>query len=222
MHILIIDDNREILLGLSALFEEKGFALHTASSLREARKALDAQAYDLIVLDWILPDGDGVAFLEGLRAQSIDTPVLMLSSKSEAVEKAEALDGGADDYMQKPFSHIELLARVRALLRREGVQKSSIADIGNLSVDFAARRVCVDGEAIHLSRKEFELLELLVQNRGIVLTRYQIEAHLNREFNALKTSNIVDAHIKNLRKKLGSAARLITTVRGVGFTIARD
>jgi len=221
MHILLIDDNREILLGLSALFEEKGFSLHTASTLGKAQDALDAQAYDLIVLDWLLPDGDGVAFLKSIRSQSIHTPVLMLSSKSEVLEKAQALDGGADDYMQKPFSHIELLARVRALLRRDGVQKSTKVDIENLSVDFAARCVSVDGEVIKLSKKEFELLELLVQNRGIVLTRYQIEEHLNREFNALKTSNIVDAHIKNLRKKLDTASKIIETVRGVGFTIQR-
>ena len=221
MHILLIDDNREILLGLSALFEEKGFSLHTASTLGEAQDAIDAQGYDLIILDWLLPDGDGVAFLKSIRSQSIHTPVLMLSSKSEVIEKAQALDGGADDYMQKPFSHIELLARVRALLRREGTQKSSVVNIKNLSVDFNSRIVSVDDEVIKLSKKEFELLELLVQNRGIVLTRYQIEEHLNREFNALKASNIVDAHIKNLRKKLDTASKIIETVRGVGFTIQR-
>lgn len=222
MYVLLVDDNKEIVLGLHALFEERGYLLHTASTLHAAKECIDEQSYDLIILDWLLPDGDGVAFLETMRRESVQTPVLMLSSKSEAIEKVEALDAGADDYLQKPFSHIELLARVRALLRRETTQKSSLITLQNLTVNFASLEVSVDGETIPLTKKEFELLELLVQNAGIVLTRYQIEEHLNREFNALKTSNIVDAHIKNLRKKLGSAAKIIKTVRGVGFTIDRE
>ncbi len=144
---------------------------------------------------------------------------MMLSSRFEATDKAEALDAGADDYMHKPFSHIELLARIRALLRREGTQKSASVEVKNLRVELSSREVFVDGEEVTLSRKEFELLELLLRNANIVLTRYQISEHLNRDFDALKSSNIVDAHIKNLRKKLGNAATLIETVRGVGFTI---
>jgi len=219
VHILIADDNKEIVLGLKKLLEENGFDVTAAHTLSQARASLDTQNFDLIVLDWLFPDGSGVSFLQEERRLQLKTPVLMLSSKSEAADKAEALDAGADDYMHKPFSHIEFMARVRALLRREGTQKQTKVTIDNLCVDFATRAVTVDGEAIKLSKKEFELLELLVINANIVLTRYQISEHLNREFDALKTSNIVDAHIKNLRKKLGAAASLIETVRGVGFTI---
>ncbi len=219
MHILIADDNKEIVLGLKKLLEENGFDVTAAHTLSQARASLDTQNFDLIVLDWLFPDGSGVSFLQQERRLQLKTPVLMLSSKSEAADKAEALDAGADDYMHKPFSHIEFMARVRALLRREGTQKQTKVTIGNLCVDFATRAVTVDGEAIKLSKKEFELLELLVINANIVLTRYQISEHLNRDFDSLKTSNIVDAHIKNLRKKLGTAASLIKTVRGVGFTI---
>ena len=219
MHILIVDDNQEILLGLTKLLIDAGVHTDTALTLHEAGEKISEQNYDLIILDWILPDGSGVDFLRMQRTARLSTPVMMLSSKSDAVEKAEALDAGADDYMHKPFSHVELIARIRALLRREATQKKAKIEIGNLSVDFATRRVLVEGEEVKLSKKEFELLELLLLNTDITLTRYQIEEHLNRDFNALKTSNIVDAHIKNLRKKLGAASGLIKTVRGVGFTI---
>ncbi len=219
MYILIIDDNREIVLGLEKLLKDAKFYIHTALTLHNAKEKIKEQNYDLIILDWILPDGSGIEFLEYQRSLKIETPVIMLSSKTDAIEKAEALDAGADDYMQKPFSHIELLARIRALLRRDTNQKCSSVDIRNLKIDFVLREVFVDNRTIELSRKEFELLELLVKNSNIVLTRYQIESHLHRDFTSLNTSNIVDAHIKNLRKKLGSASDLVETVRGVGFRI---
>ncbi len=216
MYLLIIDDNREIILGLEKLLKDAKFYIHTASTLKDAQKRVREQNYDLIILDWILPDGSGIDFLGYQREIKLKTPILMLSSKTDVIEKAEALDAGADDYMQKPFSHIELLARIRALLRRDGNQKQSNINISNLSVDLSLREVLVENKIIELSRKEFELLVL---NSDIVLTRYQIETHLNRDFDSFKTSNIVDAHIKNLRKKLGSASGLIETVRGIGFTI---
>ncbi len=219
VHILIIDDNQEILLGLRKLLEGSNFQVHTASSLHEATEVIDAQNYDVIILDWMLPDGSGVNFLREQRARHIQTPILLLSSKNEAIEKVEALDAGADDYMQKPFSHIELLARIRALLRREGAHKSTIISLKNLQVDLSSREVLVNDTPVILSKKEFELLEFLLLNQNTILTRYQISEHLNRDFDSLKSSNLVDAHIKNLRKKLTDAASLIETVRGVGFTI---
>jgi DNA-binding response OmpR family regulator len=219
MHILVVDDNQEILLGLKKLLKDAVFYVQTASTLHEAEGKVLEQNFDLIILDWLLPDGNGIEFLTNQRSMNLKTPVLMLSSKTDAVEKAEALDSGADDYMQKPFSHIELLARIRALLRREGSQKKSHITIKNLAVDFSTREVLVDDQQVELSRKEFELLELLLLNINITLTRYQISEHLNRDFDSLKSSNIVDAHIKNLRKKLGNAAGLIETVRGVGFIV---
>jgi len=219
VHILIIDDNQEILFGLRKLLEEAKFTIHTASSLYQAKEIINTQYYDVIILDWILPDGSGVEFLKRERELQLQTPVLLLSSKNEDIEKAEALDAGADDYMQKPFSHIELLARIRALLRREGNQKKSLIKLKNLQVNLSSREVILHGKPITLSKKEFELLEFLLLNQNTVLTRYQISEHLNRDFDSLKSSNLVDAHIKNLRKKLGDAAALIETIRGIGFTI---
>ena len=220
MHILIIDDNQELVFGLKKLLTEAHFDVYTAYSLKEANAILEKQTYDLMILDWMLPDGSGVEFLKEQRQHYFDTtPVLLLSSKGEAMEKVEALDAGADDYMEKPFSNIELLARVRVLLRRESRQKQSQIIIDNLGVNLSTREVAVDNQAVKLSKKEFELLEFLLLNNNVVLTRYQINEHLNRDFNSFRSSNLVDAHIKNLRKKLGSASGIIQTVRGVGFRI---
>jgi len=222
MHILIIDDNKELLFGLNKLLEDANFQIHTANTLKQASVALSKQVYDLILLDWILPDGDGVAFLKIQRQEYQDTtPVLLLSSKSDTLDKVTALDNGADDYLEKPFSNIELLARIRALLRRESKQKLSHIKIDMLEVNLASREIYVNQQTVALSKKEFELLEFLLLHQNTILTRYQIHEHLNREFDSFRSSNVVDAHIKNLRKKLGIAAKLIETIRGVGFRIKK-
>ncbi len=219
MHILIIDDNQEILLGLERLLRKEQIEVHTATTIKKATAALDNCVYDLIILDWLLPDGSGVEFLATLRKEYLTTPVLLLSSKKEIEEKVVALDSGADDYLAKPFSNIELLARIRALLRRESSYKKSEIEIENLKVNLANHTVFVDEEKINLTKKEFSLLEFLLLNQQVILTRYQLNEHINPEFDSLKNSNLVDVHIKNLRKKLGSASSLIETVRGVGFKI---
>ena len=128
------------------------------------------------------------------------------------------MDAGGDDYLSKPYSNIELLARIRALLRRESPQKNSLLGTGALTLDTNSREVQLDGIPIALSLSEFDLLEILLQNKNIVLTRYQLNEHLCRDYNGLKQSNLVDVHIKNLRKKI-DMPDFITTVRGVGYTI---
>ncbi|CAA6827864.1 MAG: DNA-binding response regulator, OmpR family, contains REC and winged-helix (WHTH) domain [uncultured Sulfurovum sp.] len=219
MHILIIDDNQEILFGLEKLLNEADFISHTADTLNKASKALDKINYDLIILDWLLPDGSGVEFLATLRKEHLSTPVLLLSSKQDINDKVEALDNGADDYLAKPFSNVELLARIRALLRRESAYKKSDIEIENLKVNLASHKVLVDNQTITLTKKEFSLLEFLLLNQKVILTRYQLNEHINPDFDSLKNSNLVDVHIKNLRKKLASASSLIETVRGIGFRI---
>lgn len=220
MHLLIIDDNEELLYGLQQLLKDAHYRVDIATTLCEGAASIDQKKYDLILLDWMLPDGSGIDLLVRLRHEKITTPILLFSSKKEVEDKVEALDGGADDYLEKPFSNIELLARIRALLRRESSQKQSFVKLGKLKIDFSSRSVLVDDEPAKLSAKEFELLELLILNANTVLTRYQISEHLSRDFDHLSASNIVDAHIKNLRKKL-DADELIQTVRGVGYMIAR-
>lgn len=221
MHILIIDDNAELLYALQKLLKDVHYYVDTAETLKEGGNCISEKKYDLILLDWMLPDGSGVELLARLRREKIRTPILLFSSKKEVEDKVEALDGGADDYLEKPFSNIELLARIRALLRRESAQKQTEIEVGSLRINFSARSVSVDNVSVKLSAKEFELLELLVLNMNTVLTRYQISEHLNRDFDHLAASNIVDAHIKNLRKKL-NADELIQTVRGVGYKITAN
>lgn len=219
MHILIIEDNQSLRFGLEELLSSYDFTIQSASTLEMAEKRLDDCEFNLIILDWMLPDGSGVDLLSRLRKAYLQTPVLLLSSKNEITDKVYALDNGADDYLQKPFSNIELLARVRALLRRESNYKKVDMHIANLQVSFSNHTVIVDDKNVLLTKKEFSLLELLLHNQKVVLTRYQLSEHLNPEFDSLKSSNLVDVHIKNLRKKLLSAGSLIETVRGVGFRI---
>jgi DNA-binding response OmpR family regulator len=220
MHILIIDDNVEIIAGLTKLLKDAYFNVHIAETIKSAKNMMGKQVYDLIILDWMMPDGTGIDFLKEQRVYYHDTtPILFLSSKKESYEKAQALDAGADNYMEKPFSNIELLARIRALLRRDSKQKQSEFYINNLYINLCSREILLKEKNILLSKKEFELFEFLLLNNNTVLTRYQISKHLNRDFNALYSSNIVDAHIKNLRRKLGIASTIIETVRGVGFKI---
>lgn len=221
MYLLIVDDNRELLYVLEQLLKENRYHVDTAADLASAFEQIDIKKYDLILLDWMLPDGTGIDLLKQIRSQKIVTPVLFFSSKNEVEEKVEALDHGADDYLEKPFSNIELLARIRALLRRESTQKQAQIIFGRLTLDVSAREVLMDGEAVKLSAKEFDLLELLILNADTVLTRYQISEHLNRDFDTLNASNIVDVHIKNLRKKL-NADDMIQTVRGVGYKICSE
>ncbi len=220
MHLLIVDDNEELLYALQRLLRDALYNVDIATTLVEGAKCIDQKKYDLILLDWMLPDGTGIDLLIRLRQEKIRTPILLFSSKKEVEDKVEALDGGADDYLEKPFSNIELLARIRALLRRESSQKQTLIQLGILTIDFSSRSVLVQNEPVKLSAKEFELLELLILNANTVLTRYQISEHLSRDFDHLSASNIVDAHIKNLRKKL-NADELIQTVRGVGYMITR-
>ncbi len=221
MHILIVDDNEELQYGLEKIVSEAGYVSDAALTIQEAQQKLEEKNYDLMLLDWMLPDGSGVEFLQKLRDEGYVLPVLLFSSKNEVTDKVEALDMGADDYLEKPFSNIELLARMRALLRREAPQKQSIITIGSLQVDTVQRIVTIDAKRVHLSAKEYELLEFLARNANIVLTRFQLLEHLNKDFDVTVSSNIVDAHIKNLRKKLGKP-EIIETVRGVGYVIRKQ
>ncbi len=217
-YLLVVDDNEDLLFGLKEVFKTGGYKIFTATTIMEASNLLNERNYDLILLDWMLPDGSGVEWLSRIRETGVTTPVLLFSSRSEVEDKVDALDNGADDYLPKPFSNIELLARVRALIRRGATLKNEAVKIDDMEIDLKGRSVRVGGERVELSAKEFELLELLVRNRGVVLTRYQLFEHIHRDFNKISSSNVVDVHIKNIRKKIRNNA-LIKTVRGVGYTI---
>ena len=208
------------------------YTLHTtgfeAEGFRNAAdfwQALEKELPQLVLLDIMLPDEDGLHILKRLRAgaETADLPVMMLTAKSSEHDRVVGLDSGADDYMPKPFGMMELVSRVRALLRRAAkpAAEDKLFTAGSLAVDVKRRAVTVDGEPVILTYKEFELLCYLLENRGVVLSRDQILTKI-WDYNYSGETRTVDVHIRTLRQKLGDAGALIETVRGVGYRLAQD
>lgn len=208
------------------------YTLHTtgfeAEGFRNAAdfwQALEKELPQLVLLDIMLPDEDGLHILKRLRAgaETADLPVMMLTAKSSEYDRVVGLDSGADDYMPKPFGMMELISRVRALLRRAAkpAAEDKLLTAGSLAVDVKRRAVTVDGEPVILTYKEFELLCYLLENRGVVLSRDQILTKI-WDYNYSGETRTVDVHIRTLRQKLGDAGALIETVRGVGYRLAQD
>ena len=208
------------------------YTLHTtgfeAEGFRNAAdfwQALEKELPQLVLLDIMLPDEDGLHILKRLRAgaETADLPVMMLTAKSSEYDRVVGLDSGAYDYMPKPFGMMELVSRVRALLRRAAkpAAEDKLFTAGSLAVDVKRRAVTVDGEPVILTYKEFELLCYLLENRGVVLSRDQILTKI-WDYNYSGETRTVDVHIRTLRQKLGDAGALIETVRGVGYRLAQD
>ena len=208
------------------------YTLHTtgfeAEGFRNAAdfwQALEKELPQLVLLDIMLPDEDGLHILKRLRAgaETADLPVMMLTAKSSEYDRVVGLDSGADDYMPKPFGMMELVSRVRALLRRatKPAAEDKLFTAGSLAVDVKRRTVTVDGEPVILTYKEFELLCYLLENRGVVLSRDQILTKI-WDYTYSGETRTVDVHIRTLRQKLGDAGALIETVRGVGYRLAQD
>ena len=208
------------------------YTLHTtgfeAEGFRNAAdfwQALEKELPQLVLLDIMLPDEDGLHILKRLRAgaETADLPVMMLTAKSSEYDRVVGLDSGADDYMPKPFGMMELVSRVRALLRRAAkpAAEDKLFTAGSLAVDVKRRAVTVEGEPVILTYKEFELLCYLLENRGVVLSRDQILTKI-WDYNYSGETRTVDVHIRTLRQKLGAGGALIETVRGVGYRLAQD
>lgn len=208
------------------------YTLHTtgfeAEGFRNAAdfwQALEKELPQLVLLDIMLPDEDGLHILKRLRAgaETADLPVMMLTAKSSEYDRVVGLDSGADDYLPKPFGMMELVSRVRALLRRAAkpAAEDKLFTAGSLAVDVKRRAVTVDGEPVILTYKEFELLCYLLENRGVVLSRDQILTKI-WDYDYSGETRTVDVHIRTLRQKLGDAGALIETVRGVGYRLAQD
>jgi len=215
MRILVVEDEADLLRAVAQYLTEQGHAVDTAAQGDDGlRKAL-AQEYDAMVLDLMLPGLDGWTLLRRLRAER-HTPVLILTAQDAVDDRVRGLDGGADDYLVKPFSLAELAARIRALIRRTGGQSRSVVAIGDVEVDTATRTVTREGELIPLTAREYELLEMFAIHRGKLITRSMIYDRLyGEDDNTL--SNLIDVHISHLRKKLGRD--LITTRRGQGYVL---
>ena len=216
--IYIVEDDRNIQeIELFAL-KNSGFQAAGFETAKEFYKALDTRLPELILLDIMLPDEDGMSILKRLRARP-DTqriPVILVTAKATEIDKVKGLDGGADDYIAKPFGVMEMIARVKALLRRSGGAEASLLTCGDVTLDSERRMVFVGGRPVELTYKEFELLRLLMKNHGIVISRDVImERVWDSSFEG--ESRTIDVHVRTLRQKLGTAGSLIKTIRNVGY-----
>jgi two-component system OmpR family response regulator len=215
MRVLVIEDEPDLQRVVWAALQEEGYAVDAAEDGEAGLYKATAWDYDAIVLDMMLPKLDGFQVLHRLR-QSKSTPVLVLTARDAVVDRVRGLDAGADDYLVKPFELSELLARLRALIRRAAGQPRPVIEIGNVRIDTVSRSVTRSGEAVSLTATEYSLVELLILNRGKLVTRAMIYDHLfNEDDDSL--SNLVDVHVSRVRKKLGHD--FVTTRRGQGYII---
>lgn len=216
MKALIVEDDRKLSSFLARAFSEEGFVVDSCRTGPEAIAQSAKLSYDLVVLDWMLPEQDGLSVCRELRRSGNSVPVLMLTARSEVGEKVLALDAGADDYLTKPFHLDELMARARSLTRRSSSLRDAMIRVGPLTLDIRERRVHVDGQRVELTGREFSLLSLLARNAGRAVTRTEILSQV-WEMQHDPGSNVVDVHVRNLREKLGVAAPLLETIRGQGY-----
>lgn len=218
MRLLILEDDIQLASGLKQTLQNEHYAVDHFDQVKSALSATKHEHYDLVILDLGLPDADGLSFLKQYRKEHI-SPVLILTARDLIEDKIEGLDLGADDYLAKPFDTNELQARIRALLRRSAGRANNLIQCFGLEIDQQARTVVYDSKHINLSRREFNLLEVLIQNQGKVMTRVSLEQTLY-SWNDDIESNALEVHIHNLRKKLFSG--LITTIRGVGYMVPKE
>ncbi len=219
MRILLTEDERRIADFVSRGLESAGYAVDVASDGAAALALAHSTEYDLVILDLMLPDMDGLKVLAKLRNRKSSPPVLILSARGALDDRVKGLEQGADDYLVKPFAFVELLARVRALLRR-GLPAPERLQAGDLSVDCTRRKVTRGGETIELAPKEFGILEYMLRNRGRPLSRTMIVEHVwDMDYDGL--TNIVDVYIRHLRSKIDDRwpVKLIHTVRGIGYML---
>ncbi|MFJ2238309.1 response regulator transcription factor [Streptomyces sp. NPDC087859] len=218
MRLLIVEDEKRLALSLARGLTAEGYAVDVVHDGTEGLHQASEGAYDLVILDIMLPGMNGYRVCAALRAGGHDVPILMLTAKDGEYDEAEGLDTGADDYLTKPFSYVVLVARVKALLRRRGPAggASPVHTVGDLKVDTAARRVFLAEDEITLTTKEFSVLEQLVMRAGEVVSKSDILEHV-WDFAYDGDPNIVEVYISTLRRKLGPA--LIKTVRGAGYRL---
>lgn len=221
MRVLVVEDEPGIAQFIRQGLSEAGYAVDVAHDGQEGLDYAVAAEYDVLVLDILLPKLDGLRVLRVLRDRGAKTPVLLLTAKDSVEDRVQGLDVGADDYLVKPFAFPELVARLRALLRRPPLQMDPILHLGDLTMDTARREVRRGGRLIELSPREFTLLEYLMRHPWQVLTRTQITEHV-WNFDFFSDSNVVDVYIGYLRRKIdrGFARLLLHTMRGVGYRLS--
>lgn len=223
MRILVVEDAKDMNRLIVKTLTKAGYSVDGCYNGEEALEYLVGAEYDAIILDVMMPKLDGYGLLKELRSRGMDTPVLFLTSKDAIEDRVKGLDMGADDYMIKPFDFDELLARIRVMTRKRTGNRSNVFTLRDLTVDTGRRTVSRGGTEISLLPKEFTILEYMIKNQGIVLSREQIENQIwNYEYSG--TSNNVDVYISRLRKKIDSehTVKLLHTIRGVGWVLRAE
>lgn len=221
MRILLIEDEQRLSSTIKKGLVEEGFAVDQAYDGEEGQYLAETEDYDLIILDVMLPKVDGVTLCQQLRGKNIKTRVLMLTAKTTVEDKVTGLDSGADDYMTKPFSFIELHSRIQALLRRSKQEASPILFVADLVLDPLRHRIERDGKTINLTPKEFAVLEFLMRHKDEIVTRTMIIEHV-WDYNFDSMSNIIDVYVTAIRRKVdkGAKIKLIHTLHGIGYKIS--
>ncbi|MEJ2586894.1 MAG: response regulator transcription factor [Deltaproteobacteria bacterium] len=222
MRILIVDDERALVEQLQNALEHQRYLVETAADGEEALDRLFDTPFDAVILDIMMPRVDGWCVLEEARNGGVDTPVLMLTAKGDVEDRVKGLDLGADDYLAKPFSMDELLARLRALLRRSGSSGETVLQVEDVALDTVSRKVTKGGDPVELTPREFSILEFLLYNKNRAVSRFSLAEHVwGDDFDPFSMSNFMDVHIKNLRHKIGDSGqgRIIRTLRGVGYIV---
>lgn len=220
MRILVIEDNHRLNSSLASSLTHEGYSVDSAYDGQEGQDLAEITAYDLIILDILLPGKDGLEVCRELRRRRIHTPILLLTARDSIDDRVRGLDCGADDYLVKPFAMRELLARLRALLRRQQPSRAGRLILHDLVIDPATHTVEREGRPIDLTPREFALLEYLLYHTNQVVTREMIEQHIwNYDFEC--ESNVIDVYIRRLRRKIDApfAVKLLTTVRGIGYRL---
>ncbi len=226
MHLLIVEDEEKLAKALKKGLEMKGYAVDWLADSEKAlnRILLYRKEYDLIILDLMLPGIDGATITESVRKENVTTPIIILTARNETEHKVDLLNKGADDYIVKPFSFEELLARINSVLRRPTTAQAVVLKVGPLEMNTSTRTVTHTAEEVPLTLKEFALLECFMRQPNEVLSREKLFDHV-WDFNSLSWSNVLDVHMKNLRKKLKSDETdtpLFETVRGVGYRLTGE
>ena len=221
MRVLIIEDEPELRAQIADTLRQQNYTVDTAGDGVTGLERACTEPYDLLILDIMLPVQDGFAVLREMRAEQVATPVLMLTARVEVEDRVRGLDLGADDYLLKPFSMAELLARIRALLRRSHTQASPLLTVGDIHLDTGTREVTRSGRPVSLTPKEFALLEFLLYNRNRAISRFNLAEHVwGDAFDPFTMSNTIDVHIRNLRRKVDDqAGEVIVTVLGIGYMV---
>ncbi len=220
MRILVVEDDKKVAGFIKKGLEEETYAVDVAVDGEEGFAMAEANQYDLIVLDLMLPKIDGLEVLTRCREKKINTPIILLTAKDSVEDKVTGLNKGADDYLTKPFAFSELLARIRSLLRRGQSETKTVLSLADLSLDMVSHKVNRNGEEIELTGKEYSLLEYFIRNQGKVLTRTMIAEHV-WDYNFDTFTNVIDVYINHLRKKIDKdhPKKLLHTLRGVGYVL---